>query len=114
MRPQHVAAKPFVAVCLLSGLPTEAVNRGFRRIREVAQVHSFLEFVESASHPKSLAGVLLPPHVETSQIVEEWEESEYLAERFGSGSHIEKVVTVVDSDSLLSHLRASETISNRG
>ena len=114
MRPQHVAAKPFVAVCILSGLPTEAVNRGFRRIREVAQVHSFLEFVESASHPKSLAGVLLPPHVETSQIVEEWEESEYLAERFGSGSHIEKVVTVVDSDSLLSHLRASETISNRG
>ena len=106
------AAAPFVHV--LGGLPTERVCRGFDRIREVLTVRSFAEFVGSAAGDWTQVGVLLPPHVETSQLVEDWEACGYLATRFGEGARIGNVLTVVDAERVGEQLDSGDPISTHG
>ena len=73
-------------VHILGGLPTEPVNSGFDRIREVLRVYSLAEFIGGPLDEWTETGVLLPPSVETSEIVENWEACDFLAARFGRGA----------------------------
>ena len=101
-------------VHLLGGLPTESVSVGFDRIREVLPIESFAGFIEPTADEWGQKGVLLPPHIETSQIVEEWEACDYLANRFGGGAHIGNVLTLVDSELVGSQLDSADPISSFG
>ncbi len=101
-------------VHLLGGLPTEGVSRGFDRIREVLPVWSFAGFCEPTIGEWAQIGVLLPPHVETSQVVEEWEACGYLPHRFGGGAQIGNVLTLVDSECVGDQLDSADPISARG
>ena len=101
-------------VHLLAGLPTEGVARAFDRVREVLSVRSFQEFVSSPLGEWSGTGVLLPPYLESSQLVEDWEAGGYLATRFGDGVHIGSVVAVVDCERLAEQLRCADPISAYG
>ena len=73
-------------VHILGGLPTEPVNCGFDRIREVLRVYSLAEFIGGPLDEWTETGVLLPPSIETSEIVENWEACGFLAARFGRGA----------------------------
>ncbi len=77
-------------------------------------VRSFAGFVESSVAEPAQMGVLLPPYVETSQVVEEWEACDYLARRFGAGVHIGNVLTLIDSGLIGHQLASADPISARG
>ena len=101
-------------VHILGGLPTEPVNSGFDRIREVLRVYSLAEFIGGPLDEWTETGVLLPPSIETSEIVENWEACDFLAARFGRGAQIGNVTTVVDAASLVYLMNTSDPISSRG
>ena len=102
------------SVHVLGGIPTEGVKRGFDRIREVLPVRLFAEFVGATASEGPQVGVLLPPHLETSQLVEDWEACRYLAMRLGEGARIGNVVTVVDSERVGEQLESGGPISAYG
>ncbi|MHA7835885.1 MAG: GTP-binding protein [bacterium] len=102
------------SVHLFGGLPTERVGRGVERIREVLPVQSFAEFVASPEMACEQLGVQLPPHVESSEIVEDWEACDHLAKRFGRGAGIGNVVTLVDSERVEEQLRTSDSMAAHG
>ncbi len=77
-------------------------------------VRSFAGFLDPTLADISQMGVLLPPHVETSQVVEDWEASDYLEHRFGDGAHIGNVLTLVDSALVADQLDSTDPISARG
>ncbi len=110
----HERRGPVRPVHLVGGLPTEGVTRGFDRIREVLPVKSFAAFIEPTIGEWTQLGVLLPPHVETSQVVEEWEACDYLAHRFGGGAHIGNVLALIDSELVGDQLDSADPISARG
>ena len=101
-------------VHILGGLPTEPVNCGFDRIREVLRVYSLAEFVGGPLDEWTETAVLLPPSIETSEIVANWEACDFLAARFGRGAQIGNVTTVVDAASLVYLMNTSDPISSRG
>ncbi len=101
-------------VHLLGGLPTEGVRRGVDRIRDVLPIRSLSRFIESTTGASEPVGVLLPPHVETSQLVEDWEVRDYLAHRFGEGARIGNVLTLVDAEVVGDQLDSADPISAHG
>ncbi len=113
-RKSHGRREAVRPVHLLGGLPTEGVRRGFDRIREVLPVRSFAGFLEPTIGEWAQMGVLLPPHIETSQVVEEWEVRDYLAHRFGRGAHIGNVLALVASDLVGDQLESADPISACG
>jgi G3E family GTPase len=108
------SVEPAHSVHLIGGLPTAGVERGFARVRGLLDVFSFAEFVGSSLGEASPIGVLLPPYLETSQLVEDWEGSSYLPGRLGGDAHIGNVITVVDTDSFVGQLCSPEPISAHG
>lgn len=101
-------------VHLIAGLPTDEVVRGFDRIREHLPVSSLACLVASSSPECARTGVLLPPHAENSQVVEDWETCDFLERRFGPGARIGGVLTVVDADALGDQLESADPISALG
>ena len=101
-------------VHILGGLPTEAVWCGVDRVRDVLPLDAFTDFVGGTAAPAAHTVVLLPPHVETSLLVEDWEACGHLAGRFGPGARIGNVATVVDAASLVDQLGSPEPISAHG
>ncbi|MBB82403.1 MAG: hypothetical protein CL931_01165 [Deltaproteobacteria bacterium] len=99
---------------LFAGLPTGSVAAGLDRIREAFCVRPLAEFVSDPSRRRGEVGVLLPPFVETSQLVEDWQASDFLSFRFGSGVALGKVVTLADTDFLADQLASSDPISAYG
>ncbi|MGH0028519.1 MAG: hypothetical protein ACQGVC_01915 [Myxococcota bacterium] len=61
---------PSLRVHLLAGLPTEAVRRGFERARESMPVVPLDAFAEVAVGNATRLGVLLPPFVEPSLVLD--------------------------------------------
>ena len=102
------------SVHVLGGIPTEGVRRGIDRIREVLPVRPFAEFVGAMASEGPQVGVLLPPYIETSQLVEDWEGCGYLARRLGGSARIGNVVTVVDSERMGEQLESGDPISAYG
>lgn len=88
--------------------------QGLDRIRAVLPVRSLAEFIDPAAGESAPVGVVLPPHVEPSQLVEAWEARDYLADRFGRGARIGNVVTLVGSDFASDQLVSADPISARG
>lgn len=84
------------------------------RVRDVLPLDAFADFVGGPDEPAPHTLVLLPPHVETSLLVEDWESFGYLQERFGPRAHIGNVATVVDAASLIDQLGSPEPISDHG
>ena len=103
-----------IRVHLIGGLPTPLVCRGLERIRERLPLRSFEAFVDGSTPSWTHGGLLLPPHVETSQIVEDWESSDFLAHRFGSGSQLGNTITLVDAEQLAAQLACSHSIGSIG
>lgn len=105
---------PSATVHLLSGLPTENVERGFERLGHTLPIRAFAAFVRMSALEGGEMGVLLPPGIETSEVVEDWEACDYLASRFGRDAALGRVVTVVDADRFLDQLDCRSPISAHG
>ncbi len=109
---------PSLRVHLLAGLPTEAVRWGFERAHELMPVVPLGALakvgVEAASRDASQVGVLLPPFVEPSLVVESWMECDFLPFRFGRPAHVAGVSTFVDVDHVVDHLASAAPLSLRG
>ena len=101
-------------VNLLAGLPTPAVESAFERVRAGTPVQPFAEFVGSEVLGAIGVTILVPPHIETSLLVENWEGCNYLSTRFGEGARIANVITLIDADFLSDQLSSSEPISAYG
>ena len=113
----HPGARPIDSaghVRLIAGLPTANVKKAFQKIRSEVSTKSFSEFVEATRLEPAELTVILPPHIETSFLVENWDGSDYLATRFGEGARITNVVTVVDADQLIDQLASRDTIATLG
>ena len=102
------------SVHLLAGLPTDCVCRAFDRVRDLLPVRSFAGFVGSPAIEGGPIGVVLPPCIEMSQVVEDWEAIGFLERRFGSGARIGNVVTFVDCAGVRDQLDSADSLSARG
>ncbi len=103
-----------LGVHLLSGLPTESVSRGFELAGEAMPVFSLDSLVDVEIGAAARIGVVLPPFVEPSLVVESWEECDFLPHRFGCPAHIEAVWTFVDIDRVDHQLASSSALSTIG
>ncbi len=104
--------RPSLGVHLLAGLPTEPVRWGFARACDVMPVVPLDALVDPVDATR--VGVLLPPFVEPSLVVESWEECDFLTSRFGRPAHIAGVSTFVDIERVGDHLASTSPLSSRG
>ncbi len=105
---------PSLGVHLLAGLPTEGVRWGFERAGEVMPVVPLDALVDAVVGEETRLGVLLPPFVEPSFVVESWEECNFLPHCFGRPAHIASVSTFVDTDCAVDHLASAAPLSRHG
>lgn len=102
---------------LLAGLPTPAVSDAIDRLRNEVSISTFDEFIGASAGARGSCAepaILLPSHLETSLLVEDWQGCGYLSGRFGEGARIGNVVTLIDADFLTDQLRSSDSISTYG
>ena len=71
---------------LAAGLPTPSVVAALEQIRAEVTARSFSEFLRSPLPTRGDMTVILPPYIENSRLIEDWEASDYLAGRFGEGA----------------------------
>ncbi len=105
---------PSLGVHLLAGLPTDAVRRGFARAREVIQVVPLEALGEVVVGDAKRIGVLLPPFVEPTAILESWMECDFLSHCFARPAHIAGVSAFVDVAHALDHLSSATPLSAHG
>ncbi len=105
---------PSLRVHLLAGLPTEAVRWGFERVHELMPVARLDALADVVVGDAARIGVLLPPFVEPSQVVESWEDCDFLPVRFGRPAHLAGVWTFVDVARVVDHLASADPLSLRG
>ena len=101
-------------VHLAAGLPTRNVTNALERIRTEGTVRTFFESIESPILERSEVTVILPPYIETSLLVEDWEACGYVPGRLGEGARIGHVITVIDADCIMEQLGSSHPISAYG
>ena len=106
--------EPSLGVHLLAGLPTEVVQWGFERACDLMPVVPMDALGDFDGGRVTQLGVLLPPFVEPSQVVESWEECEFLPHRFGRPAHIAGVSTFIDVDRMAEHLASAAPLSLHG
>ncbi len=105
---------PPLGVHLLAGLPTEAVRSGFERACNVMPVLPLDALAGATVGDATRIGVLLPPFVEPSLVVESWMECDFLTQRFGRPAHLEGVSTFLDVDHVVDHLASAAPLSLHG
>ena len=105
---------PSLSVHLLVGLPTDAVRWGFARAGDVIPVVSLDALADAVVGDATRIGVLLPPFVEPSLLVEGWEECNFLEQRFGRPAHLAGVSTFVDTEHVGRHLASRSSLASRG
>ncbi len=89
---------PPLRLHLISGLPTGTVRSGFEQVAKrmpLLPPDGLLDAVGGESDP---IGILLPPFVEPSLVVESWEECAFLPHHFGRPAYVAGVPTLVDLD----------------
>ena len=101
-------------VHLVAALPTPTIKSAFERMRAAMTAQTFAEFVGPTVLEPTERTIILPPHIETSFLVENWEGCDYLSARLGEGARIVNVITVIDTDFLSDQLESSESISAYG
>ena len=101
-------------VHLAAGLPTRNVTNALERIRAEGTVRTFFEFIESPILERSEVTVILPPYIETSLLVEDWEACGYVPGRLGEGARIGHVITVIDADCIMEQMGSVHPISAYG
>ncbi len=106
--------RPSLGVHLFAGLPTEAVRWGFERACDMIPAVPLDALADVVVGDATRIGVLLPPFAEPSQVVESWEDWDFLPYRFGRPAHIAGVWTFVDVDRLVDHLASAAPLSLRG
>ena len=99
---------------LAAGLPTPSVVAALEQIRAEVTARSFSEFLRSPLPTRGDMTVILPPYIENSRLIEDWEASDYLAGRFGEGAGIANVITVIDSDFLVDQMASAHPLSAYG
>ncbi|MDJ0868628.1 MAG: GTP-binding protein [Myxococcota bacterium] len=87
---------------------------GFERAGEVMPVVPLDALVDAVVGNETRIGVLLPPFVEPSFLVESWEACNFLPQRFGCPAHIASVSTFVDADCAVDHLASATPLSRHG
>ncbi len=105
---------PPLRVYLLAGLPTEAVRWGFERACELLPIVPLDALADIVLEAVPRIGVLLPPFVEPSLIVESWEQCDFLSDRFGRPARVAGVSTFVDVDQVLRQLTSADPLSRHG
>jgi len=105
---------PSLGVHLLAGLPTEAVRWGFARASERMVVVPLPALADAVVGDATRIGVVLPPFVEPSSLVESWEACGFLPYRFGRPAHVEGVSTFVDLDHVGDHLASAAPLALHG
>lgn len=101
-------------VHLLAGLPTEAVRRALERLGEEMPLFP-LEALGSASVGRSTrVGVLIPPFVEPSLLVESWEQCDFLPRRFERPAYVAGVTTLIDVGELAGQLASDDPLVAHG
>ncbi len=105
---------PSLGVHLLAGLPTEAVRWGFEQACDTIPVVPLDALADVVGGDATRIGVLLPPFVEPSLVVESWEDCGFLPYRFGRPAHIAGVWTFVDVDRVVDHLASAAPLSGHG
>ena len=103
-----------VGVHVLAGLPTEAVRVSFERVRHLMPVVPLDGLAAAVAEDATRIGVLLPPFVEPSLIVESWMGCDFLSGRLGRDACVAGVWTFVDLDELDDQLASSVPLSVRG
>ncbi len=101
-------------VHLLSGLPTGAVRRGFRQAGEGMPVVPLDALGDAAAARSKRVGILLPPFVEPSLLLQGWEECDFLSSRFDGPAHVAGVATFVDVDEAAGQLASKDSLARRG
>ena len=101
-------------VHVLAGLPTERVCRGFERAAECMPVVRLEALGDADLRGASRVGVLLPPFVEPSWLVESWEDCDFLGHRFEQPARIASVSTLVDADQVMDQLASTDSLSSQG
>lgn len=107
--PEPSAIAPVIH--LFAGLPTAGVASAMDRIRRLLDVQTFAAFAERPTADRPESGVLLPPFVETSQLVEDWSATAFLSFRFGAEAALGKIVALIDTDFFADQLASSDPIS---
>lgn len=103
-----------LGVHLLAGLPTEAVRAGFERMGDVMPILPLDGLAGASLGEARRIGILLPPFVEPSLVVESWTQADFLTFRFGRPAHIAGVSTFVDVERVVDHMASSASLSSRG
>ncbi|MCH2185299.1 GTP-binding protein, partial [Myxococcota bacterium] len=101
-------------VHLAGGLPTPGVVEALEQIQAQVPARSFSEFIGSPFPEHRDITVILPPFIESSRIVEDWESCDYLSERLGEGTRLFNVITVVDADFLFEQMDSAHPLSRYG
>lgn len=105
---------PSLGVHVLAGLPTEAVRSGFERAGERSVVVPLGALTGDVVGEETRIGVLLPPFIEPSFLVESWDECDFLPYRLGRPAHIAGVWTFVDLDRVADQLASAAPLSLHG
>ena len=101
-------------VHLAAGLPTPSVLAALEQVRAQVPARSFDEFLRSPLPGRGDMTVILPPYIENSRLIEDWEASGYLAERLGAGAAIANVITVIDADFMVEQMSSAHPLSAYG
>lgn len=105
---------PSLGVHLLAGLPTASIRSSLERLRDVMPVVSLNQLAGVVLGDATRIGVVLPPFVEPSLVVESWMECDFLSYRFGRPAHVAGVSTFVDVDHVVDHLASAAPLSLHG
>ena len=103
-----------LSLYLLAGLPTEAIQRGFACARDTMPVVPLDALGSAFVGDATRLGVLLPPFVEPSLVVESWEECRFLEGRFGGAACLAGVSAFVDARELGDQLASTATLASLG
>ena len=101
-------------VHLAAGLPTPSVVAALEQIRAEVPARSFAEFLRSPLPASGEMTVILPPYIENSRLIEDWESCDYVPGRLGEGAGIANVITVVDADFLADQMASAHPLSAYG
>ncbi len=101
-------------VHLLVGLPTETVQRALERAHDAMPVVPLGEFGNVIVGDANRLGVLLPPFVEPSMLLDSWADCDFLYSRFDRPAYVAGISTFVDVDRLVEQLASTTPLSQLG
>ena len=103
-----------LAVFLLTGLPTEAVRRGFQLVSLEMPIVALAELSDFSIGNETRIGVVLPPFAEPSLVLDSWEDFDFLSDLFNRPAYVAGVATLVDVKHVVEQLSSADSLSQHG